>query len=24
VGKNIFMRKDTYGINYLLGVKFKL
>jgi len=23
-GKNIFMRKDTYGINYLLGVKFKL
>jgi len=24
VGKNIFMGKDTYGINYLLGVKFKL
>ena len=23
-GKNIFMRKDTYGVNYLLGVKFKL
>ena len=23
-GKHIFMRKDTYGINYLLGVKFKL
>lgn len=23
-GKNIFMRKDTYGINYLLGIKFKL
>ncbi len=22
-GKNIFMRKDTYGANYLLGVKFK-
>jgi outer membrane receptor protein involved in Fe transport len=24
VGKNIFMRKDTYGVNYLLGVKFKI
>jgi outer membrane receptor protein involved in Fe transport len=23
-GKNLFMRKDTYGVNYLLGVKFKL
>jgi len=23
-GKNLFMRKDTYGANYLLGVKFKL
>lgn len=23
-GKNIFMRKDTYGINYLFGVKFKM
>lgn len=23
-GKNIFMRKDTYGANYLLGIKFKL
>lgn len=23
-GKNIFMRKDTYGVNYLLGVKFKM
>lgn len=24
VGKNTFVRKDTYGINYLLGVKFKM
>lgn len=24
VGKNLFVRKDTYGANYLLGVKFKL
>ena len=24
VGKNLQMRKDTYGVNYLLGVKFKL
>ena len=24
VGKNTFVRKDTYGANYLLGVKFKL
>lgn len=24
VGENIFIRKDTYGINYLLGVKFKM
>src|SRR6201991_2517551 len=24
VGKNLLMRKDTYGVNYLLGVKFKL
>lgn len=23
-GKNTFIRKDTYGANYLLGVKFKL
>lgn len=23
-GKNTFVRKDTYGANYLLGVKFKL
>ncbi|MBS1664455.1 MAG: TonB-dependent receptor [Bacteroidetes bacterium] len=23
-GKNLFMRKDTYGVNYLLGIKFKL
>ncbi len=23
-GKNVFVRKDTYGANYLLGVKFKL
>lgn len=23
-GKNLFIRKDTYGVNYLLGVKFKL
>ncbi|ANI89842.1 hypothetical protein A9P82_11420 [Arachidicoccus ginsenosidimutans] len=23
VGKNIFIRKDTYGQNYLLGIKFK-
>jgi len=23
-GKNLLMRKDTYGVNYLLGVKFKL
>lgn len=23
-GDNVFVRKDTYGINYLLGVKFKL
>ncbi len=22
-GKNIFIRKDTYGANYLLGIKFK-
>jgi hypothetical protein len=24
LGKNTFVRKDTYGANYLLGVKFKL
>jgi len=24
IGENIFIRKDTYGINYLLGVKFKM
>jgi outer membrane receptor protein involved in Fe transport len=24
LGKNTFVRKDTYGSNYLLGVKFKL
>ncbi|HEY1200228.1 MAG TPA: TonB-dependent receptor, partial [Niastella sp.] len=24
VGKNVFVRKDTYGANYLLGVKFKM
>jgi len=24
VGKDLLMRKDTYGVNYLLGVKFKL
>jgi TonB-dependent receptor len=24
VGKNTFVRKDTYGANYLLGVKFKM
>lgn len=24
VGKNVFVRKDTYGANYWLGVKFKL
>jgi outer membrane receptor protein involved in Fe transport len=24
LGKNTFVRKDTYGQNYLLGVKFKL
>ncbi|MBS1565031.1 MAG: TonB-dependent receptor, partial [Bacteroidetes bacterium] len=24
MGKNVFVRKDTYGANYLLGVKFKL
>lgn len=24
IGKNVFVRKDTYGANYLLGVKFKL
>ncbi len=24
LGKNVFVRKDTYGANYLLGVKFKL
>jgi len=23
-GSNVFVRKDTYGINYLLGVKFKM
>lgn len=23
-GKNLFMRKDTYGVNYLLGIKFKM
>ena len=23
-GKNTFVRKDTYGANYLLGIKFKL
>jgi hypothetical protein len=23
-GKNLFVRKDTYGANYLLGAKFKL
>ena len=23
-GKNTFVRKDTYGANYLLGVKFKM
>jgi len=23
-GKNVFIRKDTYGINYLFGAKFKL
>jgi len=23
LGKNTFLRKDTYGANYLLGVKFK-
>ena len=23
-GQNIFVRKDTYGVNYLLGVKFKM
>ncbi len=23
-GHNVFIRKDTYGINYLLGVKFKM
>jgi outer membrane cobalamin receptor len=23
LGKNVFVRKDTYGANYLLGVKFK-
>lgn len=24
IGKNTFVRKDTYGTNYLLGVKFKM
>ncbi|HEX6428852.1 MAG TPA: TonB-dependent receptor [Niastella sp.] len=24
IGKNTFVRKDTYGANYLLGVKFKM
>jgi outer membrane receptor protein involved in Fe transport len=24
MGKNVFVRKDTYGANYLLGVKFKI
>jgi len=24
IGDNIFIRKDIYGINYLLGVKFKM
>ncbi len=24
LGKNTFVRKDTYGTNYLLGVKFKM
>ena len=24
IGKNTFIRKDTYGANYLLGVKFKM
>ncbi|HSC40041.1 MAG TPA: hypothetical protein VLD19_19290, partial [Chitinophagaceae bacterium] len=24
LNKNVFVRKDTYGANYLLGVKFKL
>jgi outer membrane cobalamin receptor len=24
LGKNVFVRKDTYGANYLLGIKFKL
>jgi TonB-dependent receptor len=24
IGKNAFLRKDTYGASYLLGVKFKL
>ncbi len=23
-GQDIFIRKDTYGVNYLLGVKFKM
>lgn len=23
IGKNIFIRKDTYGQNYLIGIKFK-
>ncbi|MBN9296201.1 MAG: TonB-dependent receptor [Filimonas sp.] len=23
-GKNVFIRKDTYGMNFLLGVRFKL
>lgn len=24
IGKNIFIRKDTYGANYLIGIKFNL